>query len=315
MSSSPDHRDRVRSISRAIRDEEARLRARWPLLGHQDLIGGGLYLGAWLLMALVAIGWLGGLLPFWATIPLMALPMSVLHELEHDLIHDLYFPRRDRVQGLLFLGIWLAKASLDPWTRRGLHLQHHKRSGQKDDVEERLIGLGMRWGPRRLLLSLLPAASGLALARLDPALVQRSFPGGPRRWLTLAFMALPFALIPLALLGAPLAAHACVLWLLPGMLRHTAIVLVSSNSHYAGDIAPNDIYVQNQLLRHPLTWPLQLFCWGFGATHVIHHYVVPQPFYLRTLVYFGVRDALVAQGVRVDDLGSIVRGNRWGATA
>lgn len=93
--------------------------------------------------------------------------------------------------------------------------------------------------------------------------------------------------------------------------RHTAIVLVSPNSHYAGDIARNDVFAQNQLLVHPLTWPLQLFCCGVSATHLIHHYVVPQPFYLRTLVYFGVRAGLVAQGVRVDDLGSIARGNRW----
>jgi hypothetical protein len=40
--------------------------------------------------------YLKGLLPVWLTIVLMALPISLLHELEHDLIHNLYFKKVQR---------------------------------------------------------------------------------------------------------------------------------------------------------------------------------------------------------------------------
>jgi hypothetical protein len=72
-------------------------------------------------------------------IPLMALPISILHELEHDLIHNLYFRSRVWVQHLMFFVIWFCKLSLNPWYRRGIHLKHHLVSGHKTDIEERLI--------------------------------------------------------------------------------------------------------------------------------------------------------------------------------
>ena len=59
-------------------------------------------------------------------------------------------------------------------------------------------------------------------------------------------------------------------------------------------------------------WPLQLFCFNFGATHILHHYVVQQPFYLRHMVAPGVLEALLAEGVRRNDLGTIPRANRYG---
>lgn len=318
------HRARVRRINRAIQAEERRLRSRHPWLARQDAVGLGLWLGSFACMVLVAAGWLGGVLPWWAAIPLMALPLSVLHELEHDLIHDLYFSKRQGLQDLMFLGIFLAKMSMDPWLRRHLHLRHHKESGQPTDIEERLIGLGLPYGPRRLLLTLVPAFAALQLGDLrrdlrearreqglrGPVIPERGPAGRLAGLVGALFALLPFVVVPAALLGLPGALALLVLYVAPNTLRHASIAFVSSSSHYYGDIEGNDVYEQNQVLDHWSLWPLQLFCCNFGATHILHHYVVRQPFYLRHLVAPAVQDVLLAEGVPHNDLGTFARANR-----
>jgi hypothetical protein len=86
---------------------------------------------------------------------------------------------------------------------------------------------------------------------------------------------------------------------------------VSSNLHYFGDVDPRDTRRQTQVWTAWWTWPLQIFCFNFGGTHAIHHFVVQEPFYVRQLV---ARDAYVvlrAHGVRFNDFGTFLRANRW----
>lgn len=52
-----------------------------------------------------------------------------------------------------------------------------------------------------------------------------------------------------------------------------------------------------------------------GATHIIHHYVPNQPFYIRELVYRKVKDYMVENGIRNNDLGILIRGNRYFANS
>ena len=151
-----DTRDRVRAIRAAIRAEECRLRARHPWLARQDVLGLACFLFSLAGMAGVAAGYLAGGLTWWLAIPLMALPLSVLHEIEHDLIHDLYFRRRRWAQNLMFTVIWFCKLGLNPWYRRRIHLKHHRDSGQATDIEERLIGIGLPLGWLRLFIALHP---------------------------------------------------------------------------------------------------------------------------------------------------------------
>jgi hypothetical protein len=89
---------------------------------------------------------------------------------------------------------------------------------------------------------------------------------------------------------------------------------MSSYCHYYGDIPAKDVLVQCQIIRSKLVLPFQLFCCYFGATHVIHHVVVGQPFYLRHLVRRAAWAALEAHGTRVDDWGIISRANRYFGT-
>ena len=267
-----------------------------------------------------AAWWFAGLPAFLAVIGI-ALALSVLHELEHDLIHDLYFADRPWVQNLMFAGIWMAKMSLNPWARRRIHRYHHQVSGQPEDIEERLIGLGLPWGLQRLVLSVLPAGS-VTLARTIDRDVRNAVREGAvapdlnhargfvlLRGVDTVFFLTPFVVVPMALSGAAWAVSLLVLWVLPNTIRHFSIVVVSSNSHYT-HIPRSELWFQNQVLDHWLTWPLQLFCFHFGATHILHHYVVKQPFWLRQLVAPRVRPVLRANGVQFNDLGTFARANR-----
>lgn len=48
-----------------------------------------------------------------------------------------------------------------------------------------------------------------------------------------------------------------------------------------------------------------------GATHIVHHYVPGQPFYIRELVYRRVKGLMVEKGVRLNDFGIVGRANRY----
>lgn len=325
-----DHRERVRAIRRAIRSEEDRWRVGHPWLARQDLLGLAAFLGSLAGMALVAGCYLRGQLSAWLAIPLMALPLSILHEIEHDLIHGLYHRNRPWLQNLMFLVVWYAKLGLNPWCRRAIHLRHHRRSGQKYDIEERLIGIGLRFGLLRILIAIHPIGS----AFLMPGIKRDNPDFRPWRLVLLSMPAYIFFLAiwelffgyvrlqngwacaydPCRLLpewGWPWARDLAVLLFAPNVLRQTCLVLLSSYSHYYEDIPEGEVFYQNQILRSWLLLPLQLFCFNFGATHVIHHYVINQPFYLRQLVARVALAELERQGVRVNDFGSIARANRW----
>ena len=119
---------------------------------------------------------------------------------------------------------------------------------------------------------------------------------------------LPFIAIGGLIAGATWAWPLLVLWVLPNTLRHATIVIMSSNSHYtATERGP--LIEQNQILDHPMFWPLQVLCWNFGATHVVHHFLVRQPFWRRTLIFSGVRQILVDNGIPANDLGAFGRAN------
>lgn len=320
-----DTRSRIKAINRAILAEEKRLRDRHRWLAHQDALGMACFLGSLATAGALAWAYLAGHLPWWGAVLSIGLPISILHELEHDLIHNQYFKGRAAVQNAMLFVIWWAKLNASPWYRRELHLRHHRRSGQPDDAEERLIGLGVRAGLFRVLIALHPIFAGPMLPGL-----KRADPGFRVMWGIRQSMP-TFALFGLVLFGCPLlhllAALApgaappallrvfdvlMVLWIGPNAIRQTCLALVSSYSHYYGDIPENDVFHQNQILDHPLLWPAQLYCFNFGSTHIIHHFVVQQPFYLRQMVARAAHAEMLRQGVRRNDFGVVARANRWG---
>jgi fatty acid desaturase len=320
---------RVRAIVGAIRDEDRRLRGRHRWLARQDALGLGCFVVSVAAMAGIAWGYLAQAIPWWLAIVAMAPPISILHELEHDLIHDLYFKGRRTIQGAMFLVIAWAKLNASPWYRRRLHLHHHKRSGQRDDAEERLIGIGLPAGWYRLLLAVHPMFAGRVardLWRESPEFrahhdLRASL---PQFVVFAAVLLLQPALGLLRIVAPALAALVpaelqatldalMVLLVAPNVLRQTALALISSYCHYYEDIPEHDLFYQNQILDHWSLLPLQALCWNFGGTHIIHHFYPAQPFYLRQMVAPVVHAEMLRQGIRRNDAGVVRRANRWHA--
>ena len=311
---------KIRGIVRSLRELEADFLNAHPLLDHRDAIASLVFVFSLSGAIALAVAYLQGLVHPALAVVGVALLVSNLHELEHDLIHLIYFPRRPWVQHLMFFGIWMSKQSLNPWARKYLHIQHHRHSGQTIDVEERLLGIGLRPLPLRLFLAFMPTAVIFITAQIRRDAPHFFPPGGKHRWLRrlarlvdYVFLVWPPVWIGLAIAGLPLAQDVLVISVLPHLLRHGCIALMSSYSHYYGDIEDGDVLRQNQSLRHWALWPFQLFCWNFGATHVLHHFYVAQPFYLRTILANRGLAFLAARGTRFNDFGIVGRANRFNA--
>lgn len=318
--------EKARRIRRWIRRGETRLVARFPWLSHQDAIGASLC--ALSVSGMVGLGWLYALGRIPASVCILgnAFFASILHEIEHDLIHFLYFKKRPTVRNAMMLLVWALRGNVPHgWYRRGIHVHHHGASGTSTDVEERLLGLGEAWGVRRGLISI----DGFLAFSLNARRLEKEIPGFRRCDLALA--AIPFypifvivflifcgyhaelalGVVPSAVMGAlsPVVGVLAVAWVFPNYLRQAALQIVSSNAHYYDDV--RNVHEETQIL-HPLyLWPLQLFCFNFGATHCFHHYVVEQPFYVRQLIAPWVLPYLRKCGVRENDTGTFWRANRF----
>merc|ERR1712137_395941 len=143
--------------------EDKRLRTTYSWLQHQDALGMAWFVGSLMGMASVSALYIYGALPWYLAMPFMGILVSFMHELEHDLIHDMYFKDHKWVQHFMFAMIWASKLNANPWWRKPMHLKHHKTSGQVDDIEERLIGLGQPLGLVRFLITINPIGSYLVM--------------------------------------------------------------------------------------------------------------------------------------------------------
>ncbi len=313
----------------------AELRQRHPILLHQDAIGLGILLAS--LAAMAGCGWLyfQGQISAWVCIPLVAIFASFTHELEHDLIHRMYFRSNALMHNLMMALVWLARPStVNPWVRRHLHLNHHKHSGSEIDVEERAITNGERWGLRRLIMlgdNILAIVLRLHRApnhRLRLRMLTRGlvgyFPLGWANWgLWHVFLGFHGANAVATLLGSPIAWSASVLNAMsfvefmvvvlvgPNVLRTFCLHFVSSNMHYYGDVEANNVMQQTQVLNTWWMLPFQLFCFNFGSTHAIHHFAVKEPFYIRQMTAKTGHRVMREMGVRFNDTGSFRRANRF----
>ena len=312
------------TVRRAIVEEDRRLRAKYKFLEHQNAIGGTIIVASVLWIAGCAAAYGFGLLPSWLTVMAIAFAMSMLHEIEHDLIHNLYFAGSPRLQKAVYNLIWLVKMHVNPAWRKKVHLRHHAYSGQNEDWEERLLGMGAKMGFKRMLAILHPFGPAVFVAEVAASDSKYDRETGLRANGPTALLFTVLSTLGLCHLLLPAAWHAQmtdgfwhavawlnVVWVLPAMLRHTAITTITTMSHYGGDIPRGEVLFENQILDHWAFIPLQLFCANFGANHILHHYVVVQPFYLRHAVSAKVKPVLLAAGVRHNDLGILSRANRW----
>ncbi|WP_296260015.1 MULTISPECIES: fatty acid desaturase [unclassified Pseudomonas] len=314
------------------------LRQRYPVLEHQDAIGVGILLFSFTGMIGCAALYLGGYLAWWACLLLNAFFASLTHELEHDLIHSMYFRKQRVPHNLMLALVWMARPStINPWIRRHLHLNHHKVSGTEADLEERAITNGEPWGLVRLLMvgdnvmsslirmlraktrahklsifkRTLRVYAPLALLNWSAWYVFLGFHGanGIAR---LMGSAVDWSANTLALMHV--IDIAVVVLIGPNVLRTFCLHFVSSNMHYYGDVEPGNIMQQTQVLNPWWLWPMQAFCFNFGSTHGIHHFVVKEPFYIRQMTAPVAHKAMAQMGVRFNDLGTFGRANRFDRT-
>jgi hypothetical protein len=223
-------------------------------------------------------------------------------------------------------------STIAPWIRRPLHLLHHRISGTQGDIEERAITNGEPMGLRRLLIMTDGLFLGSMLRRVPPgtrgALVKRVFHaywplGFVHYGLLYAFLlvhavgaaavalGIPFALSPLMTRIIAGVDFLFVVWIAPNVLRTFSLHFISSNMHYFGDVEEGNVLKQAQVLNRWYFLPLQLFCCNFGSTHPIHHIYVPDTFYMRQLTAPVAHRVMRANGVRFNDVRSILRANRY----
>ncbi|HXG28774.1 MAG TPA: fatty acid desaturase [Nevskiales bacterium] len=339
-------------IKKVVTEAGNRLKAQYPILQRQDAIGVAVMLFSLAGMIGSGVAYYHGLIAWWACIPLVALFASFIHELEHDLIHLMYFRKKPWANNLMLLIGWIARPStISPFVRRRLHLHHHKHSGTESDLEERGITNGERWGLRRLLMTgdnmLAIYLRPLKTKKMVRAFIQAQKPrdaaelkalikeqvrgywplGNLHYLLWHGFIVFHAVDLTAAAFGAPIAWSAgvqsvmgvvdflAVVWLAPSALRTFCLHFVSSNMHYYGDVEDENIMQQCQVLNPWWMLPFQLFCFNFGSTHAIHHFVVGQPFYLRQLVARDAHQVMREMGVRFNDFGSFRRANRFHRTS
>ncbi|CAF0967131.1 unnamed protein product [Didymodactylos carnosus] len=321
-----------RSICRAIKQSDASLRQKYSFLYHQDLICAIIFIGSLLLISLFSYLYLSNYISAISAILLTALPLSLLHELEHDIIHNLYFKQYRWIQNMMFVFIWLVKLHGSPWYRRQLHLKHHLLSGQTNDAEERLIGLGLAPDYKRMAVSLHPFGGLLVSDDISKDakyidLVTMKLKNAPTAliffFITRTFITYNILFFIYYWLNYdihtiygihtfyPIIHNLAICLCFPNLLRQGCLVVMSNSTHYYGDIPLNTVYYQNQILDSWFVFPFQLFCFNFGATHIVHHYVVSQPFYIRHFTARSVKDMMVKSGIRSNDFGILWRSNRY----
>ena len=324
-----DAKETIKTIVRAIKSEEKLLRSKYAFLSHQNILGLSITLLS--LAALIGVGSLYymALIPAWLCVVLAAVITSISHEIEHDLIHKQYFSKNPLIHNFMMLVVWLMRPNtINPWYRRKIHLHHHYTSGTSQDLEERLVGNGIK-NPFLRALVIVDGLLGLIInqARFKQEIRDFSFSkvfnaGFP---ITTSYFIVLYSVIFYHLINVffPLATHMpswglsilsvfeflMVVLVLPNIIRSTSLNFVTSSMHYYGGV--NNVFEQTHVLTSRLFAPFHLFCFNFGKTHTIHHYAPNQPFYIRQLISTKINELMKKEGVRFNDFESIKNANLY----
>lgn len=322
-------REQTKAIISAIRAEEAALRARYPFLSNQNTIGMLILIIS--ASAMIGLGSLyyHAVIPAWLAIVLIAMVASISHELEHDLIHRQYFSKVPLVHNFMMLVVWLMRPNtVNPWFRRHMHLHHHQVSGTEQDLEERLVGNGIK-NPFKRLLVVMDGLLGLILFRKVyekeikgfsfSKVFHAAFPIATAYFVVLYSMIVYHALnmfVPMesytpALLApvVSLFEFLMIVLVLPNIIRSTSLNFVTSSMHYYGGVS--NLHQQTHIITSKWFIPFHLFCFNFGQTHTIHHFVPNQPFYIRQWISNKVNQVMKQQGVRFNDFESLKNANAF----
>lgn len=311
--------EKTQIIRSELQKISAQFRTKHVFLKHQDILGFSIFFVSCLMFLFGGWSYVNGWIPIWAVIIWNAFWASILHELEHDLIHFMYFKKNKFMQNIMMLGVWIFRPlTLNPWLRREIHLHHHKVSGTPIDIEERGVSNGEKWGLIRLFtLSDIFLAGAWRSYRIKKDM---NTPELKKLFLKVKYLGmLPFPFVCYLILYSYLLPfhhplwlnHFVVIFLLPNVLRMFCLHLITSNMHYYGDVELGNIMQQTQVLNKWYLAPFHFFCFNFGSTHAIHHFWVNETFYIRQLTASRAHEIMRKQGVRFNDMHNFVRANRY----
>lgn len=334
-------------IRKEVQLASKEIRNKYAILKHQNAIGFFIFSFSICMILLSAILYLQGKISTIVVVLSVAFWTSFLHELEHDLIHFMYFKKNKFIHNLMLFGVWIFRPmTINPWFRRDLHFHHHRVSGTKTDVEERGLTNGEKWNLKRLLTIADILLGGVLRANVmrkdiidavkegeiskDQALVFKKIKMyGMLPFTLLLYFIWYFFLIHYAIhFGAqlfninyqsPAFIEAQFKWInplvailiFPNLFRMYCLHFITSNMHYYGDVESGNVMQQTQVLNKWYFLPMQLFCFNFGSTHAIHHFVVNETFYIRQFTAKKAHQVMQLQGVRFNDLGTFTRANRY----
>jgi fatty acid desaturase len=332
IESNQSEQEKVALIRQAIRASGDQWRRKIPILANTNLIGFSVFIVCIMGVCVAAYFYLNGTINALICILVVAILTSLLHELEHDLIHWQYFKNNKLIHHAMMLGVWIFRpGTINPWIRRHLHFLHHKTSGTEKDIEERGIGNGQAYTPLRWWIMFDPVFGNIAKIILGNE-SRKTF-----RVARLLAAYFPFGIVAVSLWYLFLGYHltngvshlfgtsvawsdmtlvvmsyinqAVVILIAPHYLRSFCLIFISSSMHYYGNV--NSLLKQTQVLNAWYFLPLQLFCFNFGSTHGIHHFVVGEPFYIRQLTAKNAHKVMKSHGVPFNDLGTFKRRNRF----
>lgn len=343
------HRQVTSKIRKEISQTYEDLKLRYPILKNQNAIGFAIFITAILIALTLGYLWIIGIVPTWLLIISNAFLFGILHELEHDLIHFMYFKNNVIVHNLMLFMVWILRPlTLNPWFRRTLHFHHHRFSGTLHDIEERGVTNGEKWSLKRLIFTPDLIIGNLLRLRNLFSDIKKEVNNGNLKNETAhkiklsGFLGLiPFTILShiiLYIFSADILIsflnnsfktsivfpeflknildtkwiyYSIFIILIPNLLRQFSLHLITSNLHYFGDVEKGNVIEQTQVLNIWWTYPLQLFCFFFGWTHAIHHFVVNETFYIRHITRKKAHEILKENGIRFNDLGTFRRANRY----
>lgn len=334
-------------IRKEIAQSYKDIKMKYPVLKHQNIIGFFIFFTSVFSIFLTSYLYLVGTISIWLLVPINAFFMGILHELEHDLIHWMYFRKNKIIHDSMLFVIWILRPlTINPWLRRYIHFHHHKYSGTLHDVEERGVTNGEKWTLKRLITTPDLMLGGILRANtIRKDIINEIQKGNLTKEQALQFKKIKiYAMLPFGLLAHLLwyiflfhvLIHFCTqlaninytspaivtnnMWwlqpfvfiiILPNLLRQFCLHFITSNMHYFGDVQSGNVMQQTQVLNIWWTFPLQLFCFFFGWTHAIHHFVVNETFYVRHIARKRAHQVMKENGVRFNDLGTFKRANRF----
>ncbi|MEM0910228.1 MAG: fatty acid desaturase [Pseudomonadota bacterium] len=322
-------KENIKAIVQAIKAEDRRLRKKYPILSHQNTIGLLITFAALACMIGLATLYYFDVIPAWLCIFLSAIVASISHEVEHDLIHKQYFSKQPIVHNFMMLLVWIMRPNtINPWYRRELHLNHHAVSGTDQDLEERLVGNGIK-NPFMRFLVIVDGLIGLIVNSRRYSreikgfsffkVLNAAFPIATAYFIVLY----TFLLFHLTSLFLPMSdispswllatmdvfSFLMVVLIAPNIIRSVSLNFVTSSMHYYGNVT--NLYEQTHVITSRWFAPFHLFCFNFGKTHTIHHYAPNQPFYLRQLVSHKIHKVMKEHGVRFNDFASLRNANLY----